>query len=200
MSLPRANAINIGFVGLGKAMGSTEVAGVVPKSNWNGATGASSTAPLALVDETGSATTATATWSSDNVWGLPIVDQPGNMRMMKGYLDTGFQNTTTVNVAGLPSNANGYTVYVYADGANGSASRTGTYQISGTGITTTSISLTDAANTNFSGTFTPANNSNGNYVVFTIPNVIGFTLSAIPSTASDGTKRAPLNGIQIVPL
>jgi len=36
--------------------------------------------------------------------------------------------------------------------------------------------------------------------VLTIPNVPGFTLSAIPSTASNGYKRAPVNGIQIVPL
>jgi len=39
----------------------------------------------------------------------------------------------------------------------------------------------------------------GNYVVLAIPNVSGFTLSAIPSTASNGYKRAPVNGIQIVP-
>ena len=56
----------------------------------------------------------------------------------------------------------------------------------------------DAPNTNFSGTFKQANNSAGNYVVFTIT-ANGFTLAAIPSTASDGAQRAPLNGIQIVP-
>src|SRR5262249_4781698 len=143
--------------------------------------------------------TSTASWKSDNGWLLPIPDQPGNARMMEGYLDTGLGNTTTVTVSGLAANANGYNVYVYADGANGSASRTGVYQISGTGITTTSISLTDAPNTDFARTFTQANNSNGNYVVFTIGNVSGFTLSAIPSTASDGTQRATVNGIQVVP-
>ena len=198
-----AKVISIDFVGSGTAMGSSEVAGVVAKSNWNDATGASSSSPLGLVNETGSATTATVSWQSDNVWSLPISDQPGNVRMMEGYLDNGSGDTTTVTVSGLPPNTNGYSVYVYADGDNtvgtNSASRTGIYQISGTGITTTSISLTDPANTNFSGTFTQANNSNGNYVVFTI-NSTGFTLSAIPSTASDGHQRAPLNGIQIVPV
>ena len=73
-----------------------------------------------------------------------------------------------MTVAALPSNAGGYNVYVYADGDNGSATRTGAYRISGTGITTTSVKLTDVANTNFSGTFTQGNNSNGNYVMFTI--------------------------------
>jgi hypothetical protein len=194
--------ISINFVGSGTAMAATETAGVVAaESNWNQEQGASSSTTQGLVDDTGSATTASVTWKADNVWELPITDEPGNVRMMKGYLDTGSADTTTVTVSGLPSSANGYTVYVYADGDNKSASRTGVYQVSGSGITTTSISLTDLPNTNFSGTFKPATSSSpdGNYVVFTIPNVSGFTLSAIPSTASDGTQRAPLNGIQIVP-
>jgi hypothetical protein len=118
--------------------------------------------------------------------------------MMRGYLDNTRGNATTITVSGLPADPNGYTVYVYADGSNGSATRSGTYQISGSGITTISISLTDAANTDFNGTFTPANSSNGNYVLFTI-SATGFTLTATPGTASDGTKRAPVNAIQIVP-
>jgi hypothetical protein len=87
---------------------------------------------------------------------------------------------------------------VYADGDNGTAARTGGYQISGTGITTTSVNLTDVANTDFSGTFTQANNSNGNYVKYTIA-ATGFTITATPGVAADGFARAPVNGIQIVP-
>src|SRR4029077_19925771 len=45
--------------------------------------------------------------------------------------------------------------------------------------------------------FTQAVNSNGNYVKFSIT-ATGFTLSAIPGAAG-GNKRAPVNGIQIVP-
>jgi hypothetical protein len=195
-SLP--NPISIDFVGLGTSMAATEAAGVVAVNNWNQANGAKSSSPLALVDETGAATTATVTWSSDDVWDEPITDQPGNVRMMKGYLDNGNQDTTVVNVSGLPPDSNGYNVYVYADGAAG-GSNTGIYQISGTGITTTSTTLTYTSN--FSGTFVQATSANpvGNYVMFTIPGVSGFTLSAIPSTASSGFERAPINGIQIVP-
>ena len=192
------NVISIDFVGSDVPMASTEIAGVIAKPNWNNAGGASSSAPL-LVDETGSSTATTVSWSSNGTWETPIVDQPGDYRMMKGYLDTANTATTTVTVSGLPSNASGYNVYVYADGSNGSASRTGIYQISGTGITTTSISLTDAANTNFSGTYSQANNSAGNYVVFTI-NATSFTISATPGASTDGYQRAPVNGIQIVPL
>ena len=193
-------AISIDFVGSDVPMDSSEVAGVISKSNWNNANGASNASPLGLVDETGTATSATVTWTSDDVWQQPIADQPGNVRMMKGYLDNGSQDTSTVTVSGLPADPNGYNVYVYAQGASSSSTNNAIYQISGTGITTTSSTLT--YNSNFTGTFIQSTASNpiGNYLVFTIPNVSGFTLSAIPSTASSGYERAPINGLQIVPL
>jgi hypothetical protein len=193
---PGSGVISIDFVGLDTPMAPTEVAGVVPKSNWNEAQGTSGNG-LALVDETGTANGATISWSAFLVWSMPIANTPGNFHMMNGDLDSQGQ-TNTVTVTGLPANAAGYDVYVYADGDNGGATRTGTYQISGAGITTTSINLTDNANTNFSGTFTQANNSAGNYVVFSIT-ATGFTLTAIPSAASDNVKRAPVNGMQIIP-
>jgi hypothetical protein len=193
---PGSGVISIDFVGRDNPMAATEVAGVIAKSGWNSASGSTGSAQV-LEDETDTSTGATLSWSSSPVWSLPIADTPGNFRMMNGYLDSVGQNTV-VTVAGLPANAAGYDVYVYADGDNGAATRAGTYQLSGSGITTTSISLTDAANTNFSGTFTQANSSAGNYVKFSIV-ATGFTLTAIPATASDGTQRAPVNGIQIVP-
>ena len=60
-------------------------------------------------------------------------------------------------------------------------------------FTTTNTNLTDAANTNLSGTFTQANNSNGNYVVLSGINGTGFTLTATPGFASNGNARAPVN-------
>ena len=81
----RGGAIGINFVGDdGASMGAAESAGVVAKANWNNATGASRSTPLALIDETGAATGATVTWSSNNLWNTPITDQAGNRRMMKG--------------------------------------------------------------------------------------------------------------------
>jgi hypothetical protein len=189
--------ISIDFVGQGTAMGSTEVAGVASKPNWNNANGLTNTAGQALVDESGTATGATVIWNTNGRWNLPITDTVGNARMMRGYLDT-VGGMIAVTVSGLPANSAGYDVYVYADGDNGAAARTGAYQISGTGITTASVNLTDAANSDFSGTFTQANNSNGNYVKFMIT-AAGFTITATPGAATDGFPRAPLNAIQIVP-
>ena len=46
-------SVSIDFVGNGTSMGAAEIAGVVPKANWNNATGATRSTPLALKDETG---------------------------------------------------------------------------------------------------------------------------------------------------
>jgi hypothetical protein len=115
--------------------------------------------------------------------------------MMRGYIDTLNQTSTTVNVSGLPVSSTGYDIYVYTDGDNATATKTATYQLSGSGITTTSITATDPANTNFNGTFTQAINSAGNYVKFTSIQATAFTITAIPNTASNGILRAPFNGI-----
>ena len=193
-----ARAISIDFTGGGTPMAATETAGVVAKTNWNNAAGNVRTTPLSLVDETGASTGATVTWSSDNNWALPIADAPGNVRLMRGYLDTGAENPTTVTVSGLPVSATGYDIYVYTDGDNAGSGRTAIYTISGTGIPNTSVNCTDAANTNFGSGFTPCSGSIGNYVKFTI-NATAFTLTAVPGASSDSALRAAVNGIQIVP-
>jgi len=195
-----AKAISVNFAGTGTAMASSEIAGVVAEDNWNQAMGASSVSPMSLADETGATTSATISWQADNMYNLPIADQPGNARMMRGYLDNSKGNPTVITVSGLPANTNGYAVYVYADGNNGADSRAAQYGISGAGITSTTIGLADLANTDFDGTFVEANNTAGNYVVFTITSAAsGFTLTATPNLSQSGVERAPVNGIQIVP-
>jgi hypothetical protein len=199
LSVTGAAAIGIKFVGQGSAMGSTETAGIVAQSNWNNATEANSAAPLALVNQTGASSGATVTWSADGIYIVQIADTAGNFRMMRGYLDA-VGSSTTVMVSGLPASSGGYSVYVYADGDNFGSARTAAYQISGAGITTTSVNLTDPVYTNFGGTFTQANNSNGNYVKFTIPaGATGLTITATPGASTDAYQRAALNAIQIVP-
>jgi hypothetical protein len=189
--------ISVNFVGGSTAgMGATETAGVVSASHWNNAAGATRSTALPLVDETGAATRAAITWSANASWATPISDAPGNLRMMKGYLDTTSTSATTVTVTGLTPGT--YNVYVYGDGDNRSYTRTAVYTMSGAAAATTAINLTDVANVNFASTFTQASGSAGNYVRFTITGT-GFTLTATPGTASTATQRAPVNGIQVVP-
>ncbi len=190
--------ISVDFVGSGTPMAPSETAGIVSRGNWNIATGNASSAPLNLIDQTGSATGTTLSWTSDNVWSLPIADSPGNFRMMRGYIDNGAGNATTITASGIAPGV--YDVYVYTDGDNGSTARTGIYNLSPTAIYVPIVNATDPANVNFSGTFAQANNSNGNYVLFSgvqfgssMYGPPGFTLTATP----DGASRAPVNGLQI---
>ncbi len=193
---PGDGAVSVNFVGNGLAMGPAEMAGVALRPFWNNAFGAASIIPLSLADETGTTTGANVTWKSNNTWSLPIPDQEGNSRMMGGYLDTASNTTTMVTVSGLASKT--YDLYVYADGDNGGASRTANYILSAPGNDAMTVMLVDPPRTNFSGTFSQANNSPGNFVKFTFRGT-GFTLKAVPGAASDQTQRAPVNGIQIVP-
>ncbi len=185
---------SIDFVGSGTAMARSEAAGVLIRENWNDAVGAKSSSPLALVDENGSRSGATVTWSADDVQDTAIPDLAGNYRMMRGYLDTGSGNPTTVTVSGLAAGT--YSIYVYVDGNNGAATETARYQISLPGISSASATTTDEANTDFSGTFIQADNGDGNYVVFSnVAVTSGFVLTATPFGPGG---RAPVNGIQIV--
>ncbi|HEY7058900.1 MAG TPA: hypothetical protein VH458_20345, partial [Vicinamibacterales bacterium] len=194
---PGSGTISVKFVGSSPvAMAAGEIAGVVAAAHWNNAIGARRSAPLLLSDETGTSTTAGIVWTANGVWMTPITDQPGNRRLMKGYLDTSSTSITTLSVTGLA--ARDYDVYVYADGDNRSYARSAAYTLSGPGITSTSVNLTDPASTNFSGSLTRADNSAGNYVRFSMSGT-SFTLTARPLTGGNSTLRAPVNGIQIVP-
>lgn len=194
VSIPRAIGIN--FLGTSTAMmAATEIAGVVPQTSWNNAAGAARSTPLVLVDDAGASTPASVTWQANNGWMTPITDQPGNARMMKGYLDNINTSVTTVTVTGLPSAP--YDVYVYSDGDNKAYTRTASYMLSGSGFSATTITLTDAPSTNFSGTFTKAAGSAGNYVKFHFTGT-SFTLTATPGTSTNLNVRAPVNGLQIV--
>ncbi|HEY0074454.1 MAG TPA: hypothetical protein VGB77_10150, partial [Abditibacteriaceae bacterium] len=197
---PPSDVISLNFVGGSSAngtpalMGNTESAGVVKVTNWNNLTGNSGTKG-SLLSAGGSAVVGSVTWSSNATGSQNITETAGDRRLMKGFVDTSNTSNTTVTISGLgaPYTTNGYDVYVYADGDNGTATRSGTYKIG-----TRSYICTDAAGAAFSGSYALGSNRNGNYMIF--PNVTGtsFSLTATPGTSSDATKRAPINGLQIV--
>jgi F5/8 type C domain/Fibronectin type III domain len=194
-----AQPVSINFVGAGSdnTLSSGQSAGVVSEANWNNASGVSGSG-LSLNDNNGALTTAALTWSANHTTTESLTNTAPNYVLMNGSINAVSGTTNVVTVSGLTNNANGWTVYVYCEENTGGATRTAAYQISGSGITTTTIDATDPGL--FGGTFTQANNSTGNYVVFTIGNVSGFTITATPVSASDGLPRAPLNGIQYIPI
>ena len=119
----QAETISLNFVrasdGAGE-MASTDVAGVIPVANWNTATAANANAEptgIALVDDTGAATGATATWQSGSAsWSVTTdgAGSAGDKVMMTGYLDQGGDGVDqihTVNVTDIPFAV--YDVYLY---------------------------------------------------------------------------------------
>ena len=204
-----ASAISLDFQGGGPngtpaVMGPTEVAGVYATDQWNTGIGASNTTGLALNNNTGAATTASAVWDAFlTTWSTGITDSPGNNRMMDGYLDPEGA-VGTVTISGLPAafTSGGYSVYVYYDGDLQTDPRVGQYTIGGT-----TLFAQDKPNSNFKGTFTQVPDTSlvnlttstpsGNYLVFNNLSGASFTLEASGVYAQD-YYRSPINGIQIV--
>lgn len=180
---------NVSGVGAQTQMAPSEVAGVLPQSHWNSYTALSQTTPQPLVDDAGTATGATLTWSgSPNLYIQPgTPDTAGNLRMMRGYLDTTASSTTTITVTDVPYAI--YDVIVYSD--NQAPSHVGKYTIG-----TTSQYVTQQGSA-FNGTFVEdtdgLGSGQGNYTVF--HNITGNTFSLL---AHAQAYRAPVNGIQIV--
>jgi hypothetical protein len=205
-------------------MGPSETAGVIPSSNWNSffATPTQATAQ-SLLDSTGGATPANVGWTSNNTWNAPNVPPvaPGDLNMMKGYLDSSDTSTTNVTVAGLPSSITSgpYSVILYFDGDNGGNDRVGKYSIVGAATGNASFWARDAANATFSGIYAQAQSpvdpiagggsidSNGaaaltvpagNFLIFTGLTGDTFSLQAQSSVASDATNRSSIQGFQII--
>ena len=190
---PNASAVGttfgLQFIGTATAMTAGESAGVIAESGWNSATGGSGTATQ-LKDNLGLPSSLSVTYSSNDPWRIGLADAPGNMRMMNGYLDSSNTSTTTLNVSGMPASfvSKGYDVYVYCN--SDATGRAGIYKIGATTIKAQDNAL-------FNGTFIQANNSAGNYVVFSNLTASSFKLTATPDQTVNGF-RAPVNAIQIV--
>lgn len=223
-SFSAAQVVSIDWYGGGggggttqEVMAPTETAGVVPRANWNSLTPNTQATPQNLITDTGSAG-GTVAWTSQNTWNTGHVQAPGDLRMMKGYIDTNDTSITTVTVAGLPASITSvpYSVIVYLDGDNGTQARVGRYSIGDqvlwardaggafTGVYTQGQTSTDplpgATGTALDNQGTAANAvPAGNYLIFSGLTGDTFTLSAQASVSAGGTNRAAVNGIQILP-
>jgi len=176
-------------------MGTPEIAGVIPVAYWNNAAGTTGTLTNP-VNNSGVASTASATWNCVNTAALSIPDTAGNNRLMRGFLSGNNTSSTTFSISNLPASfvTSGYDVYVYTDGINPTASRTGVFTI---GSSTQSV--VDEQNRDFDGQFIPAGVGQvGNYAVFPNLTSSSFQLTATPGASTDASPRAPLNAVEIV--
>ena len=126
------NPISINFVGASvngnpTPLSPSQVAGVVTVSNWNNvAQSAASGIQGNLNRRTGGGTTTSVSWTSDNLWSIPMTEVNANYQLMKGYLDNPTHDTI-VSVNDLPHATND--VYVYFNDDNNTSGTIGSYTI-----------------------------------------------------------------------
>ena len=129
------------------------------------------------------------TWSSDGRTGEDIndLDEGWDRNLMLGYLDTDADNPAIVTIDDLDDafTSNGYDVYVYILG--GVLDRGGDYSIG-------DITFEHTVVERFDGTFIEG--EEGNYVVF--ENLTDSTFDLYAQPMRGGTRRAPINAIEIV--
>ena len=215
--VPSINTISMNFVrgsdGTG-LMARTDVAGVVPVANWNSATMANANAAtgVPLVNDGGADSGATIDWQSGGLsWnvGTAGAGSPGDQLMMSGYLDQsndGNGQIHRVTVNNIPYG--NYDVYLYHSSAGG-ANRTARYQANGVDIWTRNLDPADKFDGFVeSGYPTLADaavltNPAGNYVRWSSLSGGTLTIEAQGYNTEDGgygdgSRRAPIQGIQIV--
>ena len=204
-AVAHANVIGVNFGGGNGGpydMTAGQTTGVVAQTNWNNLEGATGSAAT-LNDSSGASTTATATWSGQDVWATYGSSSPNpsnpDLVLLNGYLDNlqGGANAV-VTVSSVPYAT--YDVVAYFednnDGDTGSISLSGAttgnntfyYRVEGTTLPATgneffqTTDTTDASNPPVS-----------DYAIFT--NVTGgsFTLTNAPGSYNTG-----LTGFQIV--
>src|SRR5207247_2562326 len=191
--------------------------------------GASVNGPIPLLGSAGAAVRPNLTlwWGSPNTWAVATT-VPGTPdgKLMNGYIDSNGSGTGTAGtdlsqavnqpylaVGNLPAlyQQRGYKVVVYADGNNGGDARAAQYWLQSFGGNVTNSAgadltphyfLLDAANTDFTGTYTqvtsttPGSPTTGNYIVFDGLTAGSFVLRA--DEVSGGTLRAPINAVQFI--
>ena len=193
-------------------------AGVAIQDNWNDLSGNSQSLPSAAFhDSTGAVTTATATWSGADTWGVYGSSQSDpNLQMLNGYLDNHHQTPTsaTLTVSNIPYATYEVIAYVNSDHVNtatnasygnialgGASGGNATYYYKTVGpVSYTSAQLTAGAEYIQTTATTDAGSGNpvADYAIFTGVTGSSFTLTnSAEGTAGSGNNTG-LTGIQIV--
>ena len=207
---PAQAQTSIQFQDNGVALAATQAAGVIPTTHYNILKGESGTSGF-LLDNAGSGTTITATYSAPGHYysladySSPTFGSPNN-DLMSAYLDGDDINYPVVTISGLDA-AKSYSVYAYFNSDHvgssaGQSDRIAQYTI-GTTTFTANLQPGSAFNANgANGGFIAAVGNSAspgvaNYALFS--NVVGpsFILSAQALTSGDQFRRASIDGLQI---
>lgn len=187
---PAMAAISVNLQGGGAAVG-TQTAGVVAVGNWNDYTDTNPFSSMALVDNSGDATTASFAFSSTGGaialgvggWAANIPGDPGSSNMLQGHIyEAGV--TLTGAFTGVPY-AN-YDLYVYYNSSSVTNSQTYTLRGTTTSLDGYEVAGLDDALVESDGT------NIANYVVFR-----GLTGSDVTVDATSA-GYVYMNGYQIV--
>ena len=192
--------ISVSFLGRqgSNVMAANEIAGVVPRQNWQDAEGQNSAAALALNDESGNSTGASVTWTAQDFWSNQgTADSSGDYRMMRGYITGNGDGTHAQFVlTGLPSYFATYDVYIYTD--TDTQPNAGSYALS-VASPASSVNWTNTTNNAIfaaTGVYTQSvGGGNGDYIKFT--GVSGSAVT-ITTTVAAGGNRAGFDGFQII--
>jgi hypothetical protein len=186
--------IGVNFVGkCAQDMAAGDLAGAVPQAHWNNVKSGLSQ-PLALTDDGGAATGATVEWRGKTGY-TAISDAGADGRLMCGYLaPLGATDPPTATLRGLAAEfPDGYDLVVYFDGSNDIASPDVAWVMDLTvgGVMRT---VSDPANTNFSGTYVEDTGAGGNWARFDNLSADVLTVTLVPHVGAN----AAINGIQLI--
>ncbi len=187
--------INFGAGRSGASLAGGDVAGAVPQSNWNNAAGAGG-GPLALADDSGTASGASVTWATDEEWSSGNPTGPDG-QLLLGWISENGAPDSSIDIAGIPYAAYDLYVYTHHDRA---AEDTVLGEAGGAFAPFTLVETDDDGGGNeslASVTFTRQLTSGagaGNYAVFT-----GLSAPTLNLTLGVGSgQRAPVSAVQIV--
>ncbi|WP_310393778.1 Ig-like domain-containing protein [Hymenobacter sp.] len=186
--------LSINFQGSGQVLNPTDVAGVLPRANWNNSANVASTSDL--LDEEGSNTGAKVTNTLPSNYRSADPTTSGDRKMMQGYIASFDGTTRSITVSNLPPifADSLYDVYVYWGNQDGDNDYV-RYSLNGR-----SFWLRDNTN-RWDGTHTLSNApsaetavNGGSFVVFR--GQTGATVKL--DVRAYGTFRGGVSGIQIV--
>lgn len=171
----------------------TDSTGVVAQDNWNNLDGNAAGGPTILNDDSGVATTASVTWTTNNGWGgsgAPTADD----LLMNGWLDGNSGGPSySVSVSSIPYTT--YDVYVYGTSDTSNIATWG-IKINGADfISTGSYDGTRTNQTNFQGTFVDASTATDNPSYFLLT---GLTSTSLAIAEAGSGNHRHLSGFQIV--